>query len=399
VPKILFPSCGPVRIQNVEMPSKVLATICLLVLGGILVAGLWPFHAPKNEVSWLSNGNGLLFGDYGSMLSAGAFEASESSDGVSLEIWLQPSVVDGSGTILSFYPSERRSTLLALRQSLDDVALVRKNLDRKRTPRSARVYANHVFRQAEPVFLTVSSGERGTSVYVNGTLARMSRDFRLSSADLTGQLVVGNSPVTTDTWSGQLKGLAIYNREFTANEVAQGYQSWLSSGHPRASKARGTVALYLFNEGGGDAVHNQFDSLTDLVIPKRFFVLHEPFLERPWNEYYPGWSYWKDVGVNVAGFIPLGFFFFGYFSFLRRVKHPVAITTAFGFAVSLTIEVLQSLLPTRNSGTTDLITNTFGTAVGVILWACCVRHDWFAQTGFSIDSSVGEREALQLVER
>jgi hypothetical protein len=157
--------------------------------------------------------------------------------------------------------------------------------------------------------------------------------------------------------------------------------------------------LYLFNEGGGDAVHNQFDSLTDLVIPKRFFVLHEPFLERPWNEYYPGWSYWKDVGVNVAGFIPLGFFFFGYFSFLRRVKHPIAITTAFGFAVSLTIEVLQSLLPTRNSGTTDLITNTFGTAVGVILWACCVRHDWFAQTGFSIDSSVGEREELQLVER
>jgi hypothetical protein len=179
----------------------------------------------------------------------------------------------------------------------------------------------------------------------------------------------------------------------------QHYQSWLGSGRPDVSASNGAVTLYLFNEGSGDVVHNQVDSTTDLVIPERFFVLREPFLERPWNEYYPGWHYWKDIGVNIAGFIPLGFFFFAYFSPVQRVEHPATVTIAFGFAVSLTIEVLQAFLPTRNSGTTDLITNTFGTALGVMLCAWSVKRNWFAHTGISIGSTIGERrEDLQLVE-
>jgi VanZ family protein len=348
--------------------ATLLKVLCASVLCGILIAGLWPFHAPKNEISWLSHGNGLLVGRCGSFLSAGAFKTSNSKDGVSLEIWLQPSAIGDSGTILSFYPPEGHATSFALRQAWGGLALLRNNLGEKRSAKVATFYTDHVFGPGKPVFLTISSGGRGTSIFVNGVQARMSRDFRILNEDLAGQLIIGNSSVTTYPWSGQLKGLAIYNRELTAGQVTQHYQSWVGSGKPGVSVPDGVVALYIFNEGSGHAVHNQADSETDLLIPERFFVLHEAFLKRPWNEYYPGWRYWKDIGINIAGFIPLGFVFYAYFSLVQGFDRPAAVTIGFGLAVSLTIEVLQGFLPTRNSGTTDLITNTLGTGIGVMVY-------------------------------
>ncbi len=53
------------------MQKKALGLLCAAVLTIILIAGLWPFHAPKNQASWLSNGNGLHFGEYGIVVGPG----------------------------------------------------------------------------------------------------------------------------------------------------------------------------------------------------------------------------------------------------------------------------------------------------------------------------------------
>ena len=107
-------------------------------------------------------------------------------------------------------------------------------------------------------------------------------------------------------------------------------------------------------------------------------------LERPSNEFRCDWHYCEDVGTNVAGFIPLRFCFRLYFSAIGKIKRATWRSITLGFAVSLTIEMLQAFLPTRNSGMTDLITNTFGTGLGAILCTLSIRHSWFARTGVSI---------------
>jgi VanZ like family/Concanavalin A-like lectin/glucanases superfamily len=378
---------------------KLLGAMCLFVLSGILVAGLWPFHAPKNNVNWLTDGNGLLFGEHGSMATFGAFvvNASQEASSCSLEIWLQPNL-DDSGTFLAFYWPEQTVVPFRLWQSHSYLGIQHTSLDLLHHAQRTKIYGADVFRRGEPVFITISSGAAGTTVYRDGKVARQAPDLKLSTEDFTGQLVLGNGPMGANPWSGQLKGLAVYDRELTASEASQHYANWTTNAQTGLAKDTGLVALYLFNEGKGSVVHNQVDSATDLFIPKRFFVLHQQFLESPWSEFRATWSYWKNVGINVGGFVPFGFFFCWYFS-SRRIGRARTVTVFLGFVVSLTIEVLQSFLPTRDSGMTDILTNTAGTALGVMLFRWIAAQPWLVGIGMSVGSSVEERrEELQLVE-
>ncbi len=283
-----------------------------------------------------------------------------------LEIWLEPRRVHSSGTILAFYLPESGVSPFALRQSLGDLVIRRTSQDQLHRAEKAKVYADDVFGRQMPVLVAISSGQAGTTVYADGKFVKKYLHFRFSGGDLTGRLIVGNSPVTTDDWSGQVRGLAVYGRELTADEVSSHFANWTKGEGKGLAATEGALSLYTFNEEGGNIVHNQIDSATDLLIPDRFFVLHEQFLERPWDEFRQDWNYWNDVGINIAGFIPLGFSFFAYLLTVRKIRRPVLVTVALGFAVSLTIEVLQAFLPTRDSGMTDLITNTLGTALGVL---------------------------------
>lgn len=181
-------------------------------------------------------------------------------------------------------------------------------------------------------------------------------------------------------WQGQLRGLAIYNRALTDTQVLQHFHAWTTSQNAEI-KNEGPIALYLFNEGWGTAVHNQMNSENDLRIPGHFFVLHAPFLEMPWDEFQPSWSYWKNVMINIGGFVPLGFFFCAYLVSVRRMNRAVLATIVLGGVVSLTIEVLQAFLPTRDSGMTDLITNTLGTVIGTALYSSKSVQAIFAVVG------------------
>lgn len=345
-----------------------LRVACICILCGILVAGLWPFHAPRSNVHWLDHGGGLEIAKYGSIVTSGEFvnRGPEGDDSCTLEIWLAPKRTNASGTILAFYRPETHQSPFALRQSLSDLTIESLFKGQPQSGGKRKVYVDDLFSHPRLVLVTITSSSTGTLIYADGALAKTLPKFRFLTKDLTGRLILGNSPFSTDEWSGVLKGVAIYSRSMLLEEIIGHYKQWTSGDTPKP--ADDVIALYRFDEGSGDLVHNQIQATTSLTIPSRFFILDEQFLERPWKEFRNDGHYWEDVAVNIAGFIPLGLVFFAYLSVAGKFKNAALLTLALGFAASLTIEVGQAFLPTRNSGMTDIITNTLGTAFGILLF-------------------------------
>ena len=369
--------------------SNILVVICTSVLCAILGAGLWPFHAPRDAVSWLETRNGLSFGHYGSILSSAEFKMTKSSEGpCSLEIGLRPAKTFDSNSIVAFSTTANHLQF-RVAQSGDDLFIWRDLPYREHQSRIAHIAIDHAFRRGSDLLITITSGAQGTLLYLNGVLAKQSPEFWLTGKDFTGQLVIGNSPMENNSWSGQLWGLGIYKWELTGTQVSEHYHAWQTNQATASVGDQGTRALYLFNEHEGRVVHNQVAAEPDLYIPEHYFVLHQELLVPPWKEFRFNWGYVEDVIRNVVAFVPLGFFLCTYFSSVRRINRAVLACVILGGIVSFTIEALQAYLPTRNSGITDVLTNTFGTAVGATLYRCGSARALLAKAGLVAMDDVG----------
>lgn len=351
--------------------QRILGLLCVLVLAGILVAGLWPFHAPLNDVSWLKNANGVYFGrHHGTILSSGSFQESSAEDegSCSLEVWLQPDRAYDTGTILSFYRADS-GTQFSLHQFEANLVLQKGSPEEHVEARGpGTAYVDEIFDRERPLLFAITSGAAETKIYVDSVLKRTAPEFRLSRRDCSGQLVLGTSPIVNDNWSGQLRGLAVYKQELTAAQVVQHLRIWTTKGRPDLGQNEHPSALYLFNEDDGRIVHDRSGSGPNLYIPERYLIAREKFLEPPWEEFHPDRSYWKNVELNIVGFIPLGFFLCAYLTMTGKFCRPALATIILGTGVSIIIEILQAFLPTRDSGMTDLITNTLGTGLGAALY-------------------------------
>jgi glycopeptide antibiotics resistance protein len=349
------------------MKLNLLALICIAVLCITLTLGLWPFHSPANDVTWLGKRGGLRFGRNGTVIGSGIFQISsprENSE-ASLEIWLQPNRVWDSTTLLAFY-NPGNPFQFSLRQSQLDLLVRTETQDEQHHARTARLYVRDVFRRKpRPVFITITSGWQGAWIYIDGILAAAAPEFPLSGDDFTGLLVLGDSPGQSNSWSGQLLGLAIYHRQLTAAQVFHNCATWKQAGRPEIVENERNTALYLFDEQAGDVVRDKARSGVDLYIPKSYEVMDKYFLEPFWTEFSMSWSYWGAVLKNIVGLIPFGFCFYAYLVAVLPIKRAALVTVVLGTGVSLTIEILQAFLPTRESGTTDLVTNTLGAWVGV----------------------------------
>ena len=90
------------------------------------------------------------------------------------------------------------------------------------------------------------------------------------------------------------------------------------------------------------------------------------FLTAPWPKYWTGF----DVGINILGYAPLGFLLALSALRSRRVfwaSWAVSLAVLSAALLSLTMESLQTYLPSRVPSNVDLLLNTLGGWLG----ACC----------------------------
>jgi VanZ family protein len=96
------------------------------------------------------------------------------------------------------------------------------------------------------------------------------------------------------------------------------------------------------------------------------------YLAAPWPKYWTGF----DFGVNVAGYLPLGFL--AAIAVLRTQPgigpvRAVLAATLIGAAVAFVMETLQSYLPARIPSNVDLGLNSLGALAGAVLAAALER--------------------------
>lgn len=340
--------------------------LCFLAVFLVLFATLYPFNLfPRNGVTWVAGANGLNFEKSGVVISEGPLVVPENgSEAYTLELLLCPSRVSGSGTILAFFSPSRAGQLLV--RQYHDGLLVTHDARIDRDPsRTIKFDVDQVFHVGRLVQLTISAGSDGTIVYVDGYVAERIPTFKIHRDELTGQIVLGTSPRTAETWNGGLKGLAIYSRRILPAAVLAHYEDW----NRRNGKTdfAGAVARYSFNEGTGQAIHSDVAPGPNLEIPKVFSIPHKDFLASPVQEFNPSFSYASDVLVNIMGFIPLGAVICVLLRWTNGTPRAIVKTTIIGIVMSLGIEILQFYIPRRASGLTDVITNSLGAFIGASL--------------------------------
>jgi hypothetical protein len=289
---------------------------------------------------------------------------------------LSPREADGAaqGTIeLAFTPSKSygdASTVfslvnqdqvnVAIGQSVTDLFLqgsFRQDVDEP----VVKLWIDGACGQAHELFVTVTLDTGHVDVYLDGQLAR---SFPVSArADsLSGRVFIGHSVKGGGLWSGSVARLAIFEGTLDAAEISRRHEQWTKTRHlDRVVNHRG--AVYEFVTPAVDSVSNVGDTGPDLIIPKIFRLAEPKVLD--WPDHINR-SVAVDALVNIVGFIPFGLgtclcmrFWTGW-----SISRCVAITILVGALVSLAIELLQVILPTRDSSLADLVTNILGAAIG-----------------------------------
>lgn len=362
--------------NNVNL--KYLKSICLAILFIILIAGLWPFNFfPKNKVTWLQDQAGVYFSGQGMILSSRPLNDPQQSllneKTITIEILIHPmeESQDDINRIFSIY-DEKSSEITFLGQWKKHLVIQSRIKRPFGNIAHSEIGIDNALVKGQNYLLSVASGAEGTTMYINGRLAKTYPRHHLLESLASNEInfIIANSPVGKNSWKGRIMGLAIYNRTITPEKIAKHYQLYLKNNFTmRPEKEEGLIGLYLFSEKQGSVVQDYSGLNNHLTVPALFRPVQRIILDPPGHDFRWDKFFFQDSIVNLLGFVPLGFFLTAFLlkaSNWKRNRIYIAVSVT-GFVISLAIELLQVYLPSRNSQLDDVICNSVGTVLGILV--------------------------------
>ncbi len=234
-----------------------------------------------------------------------------------------------------------------------------------------RISAMGALKLGQPVLITVTSTQRGTCLFINGTLAKEVKDWQATvpHSGKKMQLILGNSVYGKHSWEGEIYGLAFYGKALTQQRVQRDYDIWLRQKVFAPESKDNLLLLDIFNKKQNRLAADRTTSTQQLQLPVRQVVLKKTYLSPPWHNFTLSRSFLVDAVLNFIGFIPLGaaIYYWLQQTSLAPGKYQALVSVALCFSLSLGMEIVQAWLPNRFSSLSDLTLNTLGAWLGVML--------------------------------
>jgi len=358
-----------------QIPLNCLVGLSVAILFGIFYFGLKPngFNF-SNGVNWITDQPGIRFGKYGiaytnPFIEYGRENISEPNNfSIEIALKLKSYREKGFNIILAIHSGKESDNLL-LGQVHSRIYLVSgDDYDLKRNTKRIRLNLDSPSPAIQ--FVTITTGQKGSAVYLNGQLVRTKKDLTLQIPNGSkARLLLGNSIYGKHSWQGDVYGLAFYGYTLTAQDIKLHFNKWFQERNFSFAKKDNPLVLYLFNEKGGLKALDHANGNHHLEIPLRMHTFKKKILSAEWSGFKFNKIINEDNFINLLGFMPFGFILAATFIKLGGTfeKHYFLITIFFCFAVSLIIEIVQAWIPSRSSDLVDLILNTLGALIGSVI--------------------------------
>ena len=351
-----------------EKPETAVWLLCAVILLITLFFGLKPkgfrFY---NQVQWLQDKNAIAFQNIGMAYSRQTLGAIGISNSLGIIVVLKPyRTARHLSKIISIIDNQGRE-LLGLQQWIKGLEIVLWDAGGNRLGKVGIGDALSTD-SSQWVAITVTRSEMKLFLKKSPGVSRIKRIKLPSNFFAGGRLLLGLSASGRNSWRGEITGLALFKSEVESQQLYEYAKAWDTiNSHPEFAD-NAPAAVFLFNDVRGENIADRSGNGWDLIVPfyPKFFK-HEVLSVLPdFNKI--SRNLVLDIIVNFFGFFPLGVcLYWAFLTFHFSSNKTIIITVGCAVAVSISIELLQALIPTRASQLIDVFFNGAGAWAGVIL--------------------------------